>query len=106
MKAAAVEKTSIEGKYVVSKHYIFKVQQETKTHVSGFDLLTEACVLVEKSNVVLLPQAVIDLIGCKRAMLVLILDNFKELPRHEMSAKYLGLSERTFYRAISDHGLN
>jgi len=83
---------------------VIKVQEETKFDYVGFDVFSEVPYRIKKNpEAILLPQAVIKLIGCEKSR-VQLADSLCKT-RYDV-CKLLNVSERTAYRAYNNHGLH
>jgi len=97
------KKINIDGIFVIFRDKVIKVQEETILHYVGFDVFSEVPYRIKKNpEAILLPQAVIKLIGCEKSRIQLA-DSLCRT-RYDV-CKLLNLSERTAYRMYNHHGL-
>ncbi len=89
------------GKIFITSENVIKVFDEHKATVSGFDIISETFIEVEKSHLREIPQSVMRLLTCERAQ-VMIADREKKI---KQKAAVLGISERQIHRLLIKHNL-
>lgn len=98
------KEVNIQGRFILFKDKIIKVQEEDLYSYTGFDVFSENPFRIKKNNEAIeLPEAVIKLIGCEKSR-VQLADSLCKT-RNDV-CKLLNISERTVYRAYNSNGLH
>lgn len=95
---------NIEGRFVVFRDKIIKVQEESLSSYTGYDILSEMPYRIKKnSEAIIMPEALIKILRCERSRIKLADAMCKT--RYDV-CKLLNVSERTAYRMYIEHGFH